>query len=87
MTNLKRLTGVIALTFVLALSTFAGNVQTSRCAPGDVQTPPCSAGQTVTSSDSKTPGDVNTPPASNAADIYSLAEVALNVLQSALSIF
>ncbi len=78
MKNLRRLGAAVVLTFVLGLSVLAGDIPTPPCAPGDIPTPPCAAGKTLT---------FGAPPVSNAADIYSFAEVALNVLQSVLSLF
>ena len=87
MNSIKRLGAAVALTFVLSLSAFAGEVNTPPCAapdPGEVNTPPC-AGQT--SDNSTDPGEISTPPASNAVDIVSVAEGAMNVLQSMLTVF
>jgi hypothetical protein len=88
MKNLKRLGAAIALTFVLGLSAFAGDVETPPCAPpapGQLETPPCAA-QAI-SDDSAAPGQTDTPPASNAVDVFSVAEGAMSVLQSMLAVF
>jgi hypothetical protein len=86
MKNLKMLGAAVVLGLVVAMSAFAGKTSTPPCSPGEVSSPPCAFAQ-MSPSNSVAPGEVNSPPASNAADIYSLAEVALNVLQSVLSIF
>jgi hypothetical protein len=85
MKNLRTLGAAVVLTLVLGLSTFAGSVETPPCAaPGSVETPPC-ATQPV-ADDSTAPRQATTLPVSN-ADTYSVADVALNVLQIALPLF
>jgi hypothetical protein len=81
MNSLKRLSAAVALTFVLGVSAFAGEISTPPCAPpapGDINTPPCAA-QAI-SDDSTAPGQTDTPPASNAIDMPSFAEAAMNLL-------
>lgn len=81
MKNLKRLSAAIALTFVLGVAAFAGEIPTGPCAPpdpGDILTPPCAA-QTP-ADDSAFPGEVNIPSASSAVDILSVAAAAMNLL-------
>jgi hypothetical protein len=81
MKNLKRLGAAVALTFVLGVSVFAGDISTPPCAPpapGIMETPPCAA-QAI-SDDSTAPGQTDTPPASNAIDMPSFAEAAMNLL-------
>jgi hypothetical protein len=78
MNSLKKLSGAIALTFVLGLSAFAGEVETPPCAPGEIDTPPCA---TALSPDASfTPGEVNSPLASNTVDILSVVDAAMNLL-------
>ena len=82
MNSLKRLGVAIALTFVLGLSAFAGDVETPPCAPpapGIISTPPCSSTQ-VAPNDPAAPGQPDTPPASNTVDILSVAEAAMNLM-------
>ena len=82
MKNLKRLGVAFALTFVLGVAAFAGEVSAPPCAPpapGEVNAPPCSGGQ-MTPDDSTAPGDVQTPPASNTVDIFSVVDAAMNLL-------
>jgi hypothetical protein len=79
MKSLKRLSAVIALTFVLGLSAFAGDVETPPCVPGDISTPPCAAAQ-MTPDDSTAPGQLETPPASDTADILAVVDAAMNLL-------
>ncbi len=86
MKSLKRLGVTVALTFVLAVFAFAGETSTSPCAPPDpgiTETPPCAVAQ-LTPDDSLAPGQTSTPPTSNAS---SVTEVALDLLQSVLSLF
>lgn len=84
MKSLKRLGATIALTFVLAMAAFAGETPTPPCAPpvpGETPTPPCAA--QMASDDPAT----ETLPASNAVDLFSVAEGAMNTLQIMLAIF
>lgn len=88
MKNLKRLVASGTLLFVLAVAAFAGETNTPPCAPdpGITSTPPCAAAQ-MTPDDSVAPGETNAPPTSNAGDALSVTEVAMDLLQSVLSIF
>ncbi len=89
MKSLKRLGVTVALTFVLTVAAFAGETPTPPCAPpvpGETPTPPCAAAQ-MTPADSVAPGQTNTSRASNAAVTPSVTEVALDLLQSMLSLF
>ena len=89
MKNLKRLTAAVALTLVLGVCIFAGDISTPPCAPpapGDIQTPPCSGGQ-VASDASDTPGIISTPPASDAGTEYLVADAAISLFESLLPIF
>ncbi|MDX6403022.1 MAG: hypothetical protein QOH70_477 [Blastocatellia bacterium] len=80
MKNLKRLGAAIALTFVLGLSAFAGDVDTPPCAaPGEVETPPCATAQ-MSPDASSAPGTALSTPASNTVDIVSVVDAALNLL-------
>jgi hypothetical protein len=85
--NKKRLIAAVVLTCVFSLSAFAGESLTPSCAPPDpgiILTPPC-ADQTP-AYDSAVPGETTTPPASNLIDA-SVTDVAIDLLQSMLSIF
>ena len=86
MKNLKRLGVSVTLLCVLSLTALAGDTNSPPCAPGDTNSPPCAAAQVVPD-DSVAPGDTNSPPASNSGAQYSIAEVAVDLLQSVLSIF
>jgi hypothetical protein len=89
MKNLKRLSAAVVLTLVLALSAFAGETQTPPCAPlqpGQLETPPCASTQ-MTTDDSTTLRQINIPPTSNAVDLYSVVEGAMNVFQTMLILF
>jgi hypothetical protein len=89
MNNLKRLSAAVVLTFVLGVSVFAGQISTPPCAPpepGQISTPPCAWAQPVPD-DSATPGQISTPPASNTVDMCLVAEAAMKVLQSMLTVF
>jgi hypothetical protein len=82
MTILKRLGAAIALTLVLGVSAFAGDVETPPCTlpePGQISTPPCAAAQ-MSFDDSAAPGTALSTPASNTVDIVSVVDAALNLL-------
>jgi hypothetical protein len=79
MKNLGRLSAAIALTLVLGLSAFAGDVETPPCAPGDINTPPCAAAQMALDG-STAPGQLETPPVSNTADVLAVVDAAMNLL-------
>lgn len=88
MKNLKRLGVSVTLMFVLAVAAFAGE-SSPLCAPpepGQTNTPPCAEALT-TAAVSVTQGETNAPPASNARDPYSVAKVAIDLLQSVLLLF
>ncbi len=88
MKNLKRLGVSITLMFVLAVAAFAGETSAPPCAPpdpGETSAPPCTA--PMTAGDSIAPGETNSPPALNAGDTPSVAEVAIDLLQSVLLLF
>lgn len=89
MKSLKRLGVSITLTFVFAVATFAGETNSPPCAPpepGQVGTPPCAA-VLMTAGDSVAPGETNTPPASQAGTEFSVADVAIDLVQSILLLF
>ncbi len=89
MKNLKMLGISLTLVCVLATAAFAGEVNSPPCAPpepGTVNSPPCAAAQ-ITSDDSVVSGETSSPPASNAAVTLSVAEVAVDLLQSVLLLF
>ncbi len=86
MKNLKRLGISLTLVCILATAAFAGEVNSPPCAPGEVNSPPCAGGQ-MTPGDTVLPGETSSPPASNAADTLSVAEVAVDLLQSVLLLF
>ena len=84
----KRLGLSFVLVSVFALTVFAGQTR-AECtppAPGQTDTPPCGAAQ-VTPDDSVAPGQTDTPLASNAEVTPSVTEVAVDLLQSVLSLF
>jgi hypothetical protein len=89
MKSLKRLGVSVTLLCVLTMAVFAGEVSSPPCAPpdpGEVSSPPCAAAQ-MTPDDSATPDQMSTAPASNVGADYSASDVALELLQSVLSIF
>jgi hypothetical protein len=86
MKNLRRLGAAVALTLVLGLSAFAGDTMTPPCAPGDTMTPPCTNAP-ATTDDGVAPSDLNAGPAATAGSDYSVTGVAVDVLESLLSIF
>jgi hypothetical protein len=91
MRNLRKLGAAAALTFVLGLSTFAGQVDTPPCPvpePGQVDTPPCAAapGDMNTSEATSTaPGDMGTPTLAN--NDTSLGDIATAALLNFLSLY
>jgi hypothetical protein len=74
MNNLKRLAVTLVLILVFSLHGFAGE---TSCAPGEMNTPPCSG---APSEYSETPGQTETPSLSDSVDLYALAEIALERL-------
>jgi hypothetical protein len=91
MRNLQKLTAAVVLTFVLALSAFAGQTETPPCPvpePGQTETPPCSAapGDTNTSEVTSTaPGDMGGPTLAN--NDTSLGDIATAALLNFLSLY
>ena len=82
MKNLKRLGVAIALTLVLGVSTFAGEMNSPPCSPpepGETHGPPCAAAP-LSSDDLVASGEVETPPASDTVIIVSVVDAALNLL-------
>ena len=87
MKNLRRLGAVVALTLVLGLSAFAGDTMTPPCAPpGSTETPPCT-NALATPDDGLPPSDLTHGPAATAEPDYSVTGVAVDILESLLSIF
>lgn len=86
MKNLKKLGLSCALISVLAVTAFAGETPTGPCAPGETPTGPCQSAS-ITLEDSVAPGETPTPPTSNVGYDYSLADAAVDLLQSVLLIF
>jgi hypothetical protein len=87
MKNLRRVGAAVVLTFVLSLSTFAGEVETPPCAPplpGEVETPPCT---TQMSLDKSATHGGTIPSASNTGTGFSTTDAAVEILQSVLSLF
>jgi hypothetical protein len=63
MKNLRKLGAAVALTIVMGLSAFAGQIDTPPCPipePGQIETPPCAAAS----------GDMNTSEATSTASVY-----------------
>lgn len=80
MKKLQRLCVVGVFTLVLATVTFAGEIATG----GSPQPPPPpAASSTITPGEIDTPGDIHTPLATS----DSVADIALNLLQTMLSVF
>jgi len=87
MKNLKRLGLSVSLICILATASFAGETSSPPCTdPGQMNTPPC-AEALVMSAGSVAPGEVNSPPATSAEAGYSIAEMTMDLLQTALLIF
>ena len=85
MKNLKLLGISVTLLCVFSMTAFADDTNSS-CAPGSTNSPPCAMSQ-ITPDDPVAPGDTNSPPASNSGAEYSIAEVAVDLMQSVLSLF
>lgn len=86
MKNLRRVGAAVVLTFVLSLSTFAGEVETPPCAPpvpGEVETPPCATQMSL--DNSATRGET-IPSASITESEFSATDAAIDILQSVLSL-
>ena len=83
MKTLKRLVGVIALTFVFAFAVFGDCVPP---APGEVSSPPCSAAQIAPDDPvaSAEPSESSTSPS---AGVIEISVTTLDALLSALSLF
>ena len=90
MKNLRKLGAATVLTCVLALSAFAGEIQTPPCAPepGQASTPPCASalGDMGTPAEASTTlGDMGTT--TLASNETSFTEFAANVLLNVLPLF
>ena len=72
MEKLKRLIVSLTLVSVLAISAFAGEIQSPPCAPGEIQSPPCSSAPLLTD-DPTVLSQTDTPP----VDITSAIEETL----------
>jgi len=77
MKNLRSLGAAVALTFTVAVATFA---DCEPLVPGQIPTPPCAVAQMTTPNDSSAPGQTEMPLASTAVDALSVAELAINML-------
>ena len=89
MKNLKRLGLSVTLISILAAAAFAGETPTGPCAPpapGETPTGPCAAAQ-MTPADSDASGETPTSPAASAGIEFSVAAVAIDLMQSVLLIF
>jgi hypothetical protein len=87
MKNLRRVGAAVVLTFVLSLSTFAGEVETPPCAPpvpGEVETPPCA---TQMGLDNSATRSETIPSASTTGTEFPATAAAIEILQSVLSLF
>jgi len=80
MKTLKRLVGVIALTFVFAFAALADCVPPN---PGEVNSPPCSAAQTTPDE----PVASAEPSESSTSSVIEISVTTLDVLLGALSLF
>ncbi len=78
MKKLQRLCVVGVFASVLTTTTFAGDIHTGIATP-----PPPNASSAITLGDIGTPGDIQTPQATT----DSVEDIALNLLQTMLSVF
>ena len=90
MKTLRKMCAVVVLTFVLAMSAFAGQTETPPCPipePGQVETPPCSAapGDMETSTLTSTSGDLGASTVAN--DEMSFTKIATDVFLYYLPLF
>ena len=90
MKNIRKLSAVVVLTFVLAMSAFAGQTDTPPCPipePGQIETPPCSAapGDMETPSLTSTSGDLGASTAAN--DEMSFSKIAADLFLNILPLF
>jgi hypothetical protein len=79
MTQLRNLTLSFILISALAVVALAGDTNSPRCIPGQLETPPCSQSVTDGSTD---PGEMNGPP-SSAVDLTTI----VGAVEAALSLF
>lgn len=85
MTNTKRLTAVVALTFVISMTAFAGDgAPVCNPDPGIMQSPPCASAQLL-SDESATQTDI--PTTLTDGSVISLTEATIDALQTLLTIF
>ncbi len=80
MKNLRHLCAVIALTFMLALSAFAGQIETPFA-------PPTTTSTTTTGQIDLPGASTSTTTSSQSVAAPSVTETVLNLLQSVLSLF
>jgi hypothetical protein len=85
MKNLRRLGATFALTCALGIHAFAGE-PCAPPAPGQIESPPCASTQ-ITPDNSANPAQLETPVASNTESKFSVAELGIDLMLSALSIF
>ena len=83
MKTLKRLVGVIALTFAFAFAAYADCLPPE---PGTMNSPPCSGAQ-ITPDDPVSSAETSQSSASNSSAAVEISVTTLDVLLSALSIF
>ena len=83
MKSLKNLGAAVVLTLAFGVTAFAD------CShdPGILSTPPCVAADQVAPDDSVALGETNAPAATNAGAEVSITDVAINLVQSVLSLF
>lgn len=81
MKKIQQLSMVAVLTFMLATSAFAGDI------PIGIAPPPPPGSSSPAPGQIETPGDAATPGITQTPGLASVEEVALNLLQSMLSVF
>jgi len=86
MTNLKKLGTSVLLICIFAIAAFAdgGSPLCTPPEPGTVNSPPCAAAQLIPEESSL---QTNAVTSSNPVDQYVVSEVALDLVQSLLSIY
>jgi len=86
MSHVKRLALTGAVITVLSFTAFAGETPTPPCAPGEMNSPPCTSSQQLSSDDSTVLSQAVTSDSITLTE-YTVTEVTIGLLQSALSFF
>lgn len=80
MKSVKRLAAVVAFTLILGLQALG---DCPSPVPGETLTPPCNSSQPA-SDDSVASIEIPTPPDANSVDVFTISEVTVDLLLSAI---